>query len=73
MERQQKILALKELLMELEGQTKASSVQLMILFNLHNYFNPKNPQYGKHCGSCVAKVYKKAKAIFAEVKHEIGE
>lgn len=70
-ERLTNIKALHDLLIELEGKDKANPQQLVKLFNLHNYFNPRHPEYGKHCGSCVARVYRQSKAIYEDVKNEL--
>lgn len=71
MERIEKIIELKNLLEELEGKDKATPEQLTKLFNLHNYFNPRNAEYGKHCPSCVARVYRNIKHIYEQTKNEI--
>jgi hypothetical protein len=70
-ERQQQIHELKELLNELEGKEKANPQQLVKLFNLHNYFNPRHAEYGKHCPSCVARVYRQSKTILTQVINEL--
>ena len=59
------------LLSALDGRTKATTTELTLLFNLHNYFNPKRAEYSKHCSPCVARVYKQCKAIYEQVKNEI--
>ena len=72
-ERLENIEKLKDLLEDLEGKAKATPEQLTILFNLHNYFNPKSVQYGKHCPSCVAKVYKNTKYLYNQtLKDELN-
>jgi hypothetical protein len=70
-DRNTKIRELHELLGELEGKEKATPIQLTKLFNLHNYFNPRHAEYGKHCPSCVARVYRQSKAIYEEIKNEL--
>jgi len=70
-QRIEKIKELGFLLSALDGRTKATSQELTLLFNLHNYFNPKRAEYSKHCNTCVARVYKQAKAIYQQVKDEI--
>lgn len=72
MERINNLKKLGNLLLELEGKSKATSEQLVLLFNLHNYFNPRKPEYSKHCSPCVARVYKKCKAIYQELKTELS-
>lgn len=67
----QKIRELDELLKELEGKEKATPQQLVKLFNLHNYFNPRGAEYGKHCPSCVARVYRQVKNIHFELKDKL--
>jgi len=66
-----KIKELGFLLSALDGRTKATSQELTLLFNLHNYFNPKKPEYSKHCTTCVIRVYKNCKNIYQQVKDEI--
>lgn len=72
MERQTKILELEKLINDLEGKDKATPEQLTLMFNLHNYFNPRHPEYSKHCGSCVARTYRNIKSIYQSVKDEIN-
>lgn len=69
-ERNIKIAELNELMIELEGKEKATPIQLTKLFNLHNYFNPRHAEYGKHCPSCVARVYRQIRAIHTELKNQ---
>jgi hypothetical protein len=71
MERIEKLIELKNLLEELEGKDKANPEQLTKLFNLHNYFNPRSVEYGKHCPSCVARVYRNINTIYQQIKNEI--
>ena len=70
-ERLDKIRELNDLLKELDGKDKANPTQLTLLFNLHNYFNPRQAEYGKHCPSCVARVFRQSKAIHQQVINEI--
>lgn len=70
-ERIEKIHQLNELMIELEGKDKANPQQLTLLFNLHNYFNPRHAEYGKHCPSCVARVFRQIKAIHQQIKNEL--
>jgi hypothetical protein len=70
-ERIDNIKQLQELLGELEGKEKANPQQLTKLFTLHNYFNPRHAEYGKHCPSCVARVYRQSKTILTQVINEI--
>jgi hypothetical protein len=70
-DRKEKIKELEVLLLQLEGKVKATSEELTKLFNLHNYFNPKHPEYSKFCTSCVVRTYKNAKAIYEKVKNEL--
>lgn len=72
MERRNNLNKLQKVLLELEGKSKATSEQLVLIFNLHNYFNPRKPEYSKHCSPCVARVYKKCKAIYQELKYELS-
>lgn len=51
--------ALITLMNELEGQSKANDDQLRRMFNLNNYFFPSTLEYGRHCPSCVQRVYKR--------------
>lgn len=64
-----KMIELKNLLEELEGKDKATPEQLTRMFNLHNFFNPKKPEYSKHCTSCVARVYRNVKAIMHQLEN----
>lgn len=73
MERQNNLIELRNLLNELEGKEKANPEQLTKLFNLHNYFNPKSVEYGKHCPSCVARVYRNIKNIYNQIKDELKD
>jgi len=50
---------LGKLLNELEGKSKIMDAQTKKLFNLHNFFFPKNQEWGVHCASCRGRVYKK--------------
>lgn len=58
-EREEAIHELTTLLQELEGKSKANDDQLRRMFNLNNYFYPQLLEYGKHCPSCVQRVYKR--------------
>jgi len=54
---------LVDLLNELEGKDKATTEQLNLMFQLNNHFFPQTLEYGKHCSSCVQRVYKRLKSI----------
>jgi hypothetical protein len=71
MERLENIEKLGVLLNALEGRTKATTSELVQLFNLHNYFNPNKPEWSKHCNSCVVRVYKKCKQMYENLKNEL--
>jgi hypothetical protein len=71
-EKKENIIKLGELLQQLEGKSKATSEQLTLMFNLHNYFNPKHQEYAKFCNSCVARVYRNIKVIYEKVKDEFN-
>ena len=62
---------LGDLLTALEGKSKATTDELTLMFNLHNYFNPKRQEYSKHCTSCVIRVYKRVKILYDALKYEI--
>lgn len=57
---------LRVLLMDLDGKSKASPEQLVLMFNLHNVFYPQTPEYSKHCPSCVIRVYKRLKQVILD-------
>jgi hypothetical protein len=71
MQNEKEFQELQILLQELEGKTKATTVQLVQLFNLHNIFYPKNLEYAKHCTPCVVRVLKRCKAILNKYKDEL--
>jgi hypothetical protein len=72
LERKNNIIALISLLADLEGKSKAESKQLTLLFNLHNYFYPRNMEHSKHCAPCRERVYKRCKLIKEELQIELN-
>lgn len=60
---------LGELLIELEGKSKILDPQTNLMFKLNNYFFPKNLEYGKHCGGCRGRVYKRLNNFYNDIKN----
>jgi len=70
-ERIENIKQLGNLLDELNNKSRANTVQLDLLFTLHNYFNPNHKETGKFCTPCVSRVYTNVKLIFEQIKYEL--
>jgi hypothetical protein len=60
---------LGELLIELEGKSKILDPQTNLMFKLNNYFFPKNLEYGKSCGGCRSRVYKRLTNFYNDIKN----
>lgn len=61
---------LEVLLKELEGKEKILDQQTTLLFNIHNYFYPNKMEYGKSCGGCRQRVYKRMIQFYNENKEK---
>lgn len=56
---------LKKLLEELDGKQRIKDHQTKKLFNLHNFFFPKQQEWGTSCASCRSRIYKKMLEFYA--------